>query len=799
MGKGSSGSRKDSTNGPRDQEQYRNEQRNNQRGKYYYPKYIQEKLAITVLVITLALFALVMILYRIIKDNNEQYNKIVLSQRQQEYDSRVIPYRRGDIVDRNGTYLATSEKVYNLIIDPGQIMSDPENYLEPTIQALVTNFGFDAGELRTLIEERKESAYLRYNKGRQLTYDQRVAFEQMAKETNEAYRKSDNDAEAKKRVKGIWFEDEYKRIYPYNSLACNVIGFTSSDGSVGTGGIEQYYNSSLIGVNGREYGYLDQDSNLEGVVKPASNGNTVVSTIDVNIQNIVQKYIDEWQTNVGSKVTAAIVMNPNNGEILAMGTSNKFDLNNPRDVSGYTEQELFDLGKKEAAAVYRRENDGAVITEDQVTEHFSREDVISYGQQVAWNQIWRNFCVSDTYEPGSPSKIFTVATGLEEGVLKGNESFECTGYLHVGDHDIKCTAWRRGGHGWLNLQESLMQSCNVAMMRIGAMIGRERFTKYQGIFGFGDKTGIDLPGEADTSGLVYSADDIGPTDLATNAFGQNYNCTMVQLSAAFCSVLNGGSYYEPHVVKQILNEQGSVVEKKEPVLVRETVSQSTSDFLKEAMFQTVETGTGKAAQVIGYDVGGKTGTAEKQPRSAKNYLVSFAGFAPIEDPQVFVYVVIDTPNYPPGEQQAHSSYASAVFSKIMTEILPYLNIFPTKDLPENEAIQESLPSSEGINEPVSETEGAEGTEETPAETEKQYETDEYMPGGDEGEGAGSGVPDAVPTAAEDGSGAGTGPESLPAQAPPRRPNESSGQAGPGRESSQAAEPSAAEETAGQSE
>lgn len=369
----------------------------------------------------------------------------------------------------------------------------------------------------------------------------------------------------------------------------------------------------------------------------------------------------------------------------------------------------------------------------------------------------------------------------------------------MGDYNIKCTAWRRGGHGWLNLQESLMQSCNVAMMRIGAMIGRERFTKYQGIFGFGDKTGIDLPGEADTSGLVYSADDIGPTDLATNAFGQNYNCTMVQLSAAFCSVLNGGSYYEPHVVKQILNEQGSVVEKKEPVLVRETVSQSTSDFLKEAMFQTVETGTGKAAQVIGYDVGGKTGTAEKQPRSAKNYLVSFAGFAPIEDPQVFVYVVIDTPNYPPGEQQAHSSYASAVFSKIMTEILPYLNIFPTKDLPENEAIQESLPSSEGINEPVSETEGAEGTEETPAETEKQYETDEYMPGGEEGEGAGSGVPDAVPTVAGDGNGEGTGPSSLPVKAPPRQSNESSTQAGPAGESTQATEPSSAGETAKPSE
>ena len=713
----------------------------NQKGKYFYPKYLQEKLAITVLVITLALFALIMVLYRIIKDNNEQYNKIVLTQRQQEYESRIIPYRRGDIVDRNGTYLATSEKVYNLIIDPKQIMSAPERYLDPTIEALVTSFGFDAGELRSLIEERADSAYLRYNKGRQLSYDQRTAFEQLAQEMNKAFYENKDEVEGKKRVKGIWFEDEYKRIYPYNSLACNVIGFTSSDGSVGTGGIEQYYNSSLIGVNGREYGYLDENSNLEGVVKQASNGKTVVSTIDVNIQNIVQKYINEWQSTVGSKVTAAIVMNPNNGEILAMGTSSVFDLNNPRDVSGYTQEDLMALGKKEAAHVYRREHDGEKITEDQVFDHYSQEEVLSYGQQVAWNQIWRNFCVSDAYEPGSPSKIFTVATGLEEGVLKTTDSFECNGILHVGDYDIKCTAWRRGGHGWLNVQESLMQSCNVAMMRIGAMIGRERFTKYQALFGFGDKTGIDLPGEADTSTLIHTIDNMNPTDLATNAFGQNYNCTMVQMAAAFCSVLNGGSYYEPHVVKQILNEQGSVVEKKEPVLVRETVSQSTSDFLKEAMFQTVEVGTGKAAQVAGYDVGGKTGTAEKQPRSAKNYLVSFAGFAPIEDPQVFVYVVIDTPNFPPGEEQAHSSYASAIFSKIMTETLPYLNIFPNKDLPEDEAVQESLPESEGINEPTPVDEGDVKLQEMPAETEPVYDTDEIVP---DDEGAGSGVPDAVP-------------------------------------------------------
>ncbi|MCC8026821.1 MAG: penicillin-binding protein 2 [Clostridium sp.] len=715
----------------------------NTRGKYFYPKYLQEKLAITVLVITLALFALILVLYRIIRDNNEQYNKIVLTQRQQEYESRTLPYRRGDIVDRNGTYLATSEKVYNLILDPRLIMSSPENYLEPTIQALVEAFGYDRGELQNLIDERKTSAYVKYNKGRQLTYEQRTAFEQLVKDTNTAYSKSENDGEAKKRVKGVWFEEEYKRIYPYNSLACNVIGFTSADGAAGTGGIEQYYNSSLMGVNGREYGYLDADSNLEGVVKPATNGKTIVSTIDVNVQNILQKYINEWQTTVGSRITAAVAMDPRTGEILAMGSSNVFDLNNPRDVSGFTEAELMELGTKEAAAVYKRKNDGAVITEDQVFDHFSREDVLSYGQQVAWNQIWRNFCVSDTYEPGSPSKIFTVAAALEEGVLGKDESFECGGFLHVADRDIFCV--NRYGHGTLTVQESLMYSCNVCMMRISQRLGRDKFSKYMELFGFGDKTGIDLPGEADTSGLVYKADNMGPTDLATNSFGQNYNCTMVQMAAAFCSVINGGSYYEPHVVKQILNEQGSVVEKKDPVLVRETVSQSTSDFLNETMFRTVEEGTGKVAQVSGYEVGGKTGTAERQPRSEKNYLVSFAGYAPVEDPQIFVYVVIDIPNYPPGPMQAHSSYASAIFSKIMTEALPYLNVFPAADLPESESAGESQPSPEGINEP--ETGSGEETEEAgeaESETHVQRQTDEYIVG-DPGDDTGSGVPDAVPT------------------------------------------------------
>lgn len=693
------------------------------KAKQVFGKYMQEKLAITVIVITLALFALVFVLYQLIQDNKDRYNQIVLSQ--QEYDSRVIPYRRGDIVDRNGTYLATTEKVYNLIIDAKQIMSDQEDYLEATVTALSTVFGYEAQTIRTLIMENPDKPYLRYS--RQLPFDKKEAFETYQQETNTGNSKADSKA----RVKGVWFEEEYKRIYPYNSLACNVIGFATSDGGTGNGGIEQSYNDSLIGTNGREYGYLNDDSNLERVIKSASNGNTVVSTIDVNIQNIVEKYIKEWQNDPGSDRVGVVVMDPNNGEILAMASDSMYDLNNPRDLAGrYTEEEIRALGMKEAVDVYKRQNkDVPPITIDQVTSHFTAEEIMSYGQQVAWNQVWRNYCISDTYEPGSPSKIFTVSVGMEEGIINGNESFFCDGGQEVGGWPIKCV--KKTGHGNLTVAESLMQSCNDAMMQIAAMEGSARFGKYQKIFGFGTKTGIDLPGEADTSKLIYDETNMNPTDLATNSFGQNYNCTMIQMAAAYSSVINGGSYYEPHTVKQILNEQGSVVRKVQPNLVRETVSENTSNFIKEALHRTVSEGTGKAAAVTGYEIAGKTGTAEKTPRKQGNYLLSFCGFAPANDPEVLVYVTIDTPHV---EDQPHSSYASGVFQKIMADILPYINVFPSVDFEQPaEDLTGKLPENEGITDNTGATEPSE-------EAPKVYETDEYI---DTEEGD-SGIPGDVP-------------------------------------------------------
>ncbi len=689
-------------------------------------RYMQEKLAITVVVIMLALLALIGVLYRMVRENNENYTKIVLTQRS-SYDSRTIPYRRGDIVDRNGTYLATSEKVYNVIIDAGQIYSTETTeaqYLNTTVDALVQCFGYDRAELMQTLSEQRTSPYIRYE--RRISYDKKEEFEQLKAQINEANSK----AGSKERVYGVWFEEEYKRIYPYHELADNVIGFASGDAASGTGGIEQYYNDMLIGTNGREYGYLNDESDREVVIKPARNGYQIVSTIDVNIQQMVERRIQQWMSETGSEHIGVIVMDPNNGEILAMADEKVYDLNDPRDLSSrYSQAEL-----------------DAMSDEDKVT---------------AMNQMWRNFCVSDTYEPGSPSKVLTVASALEENVVSPNSYFYCDGYQYVGGYKIKCTAYSKGGHKELSLTETVMQSCNDAMMQIAALEGKDLFTKYQSMFNIGSKTGIDLPGEASASTLVYHADNMDSSSLATNAFGQNYNCTMVQMAAAFSSAINGGNYYEPHVVKQIINESGSVISKNDGVLVRQTVSESTSRFLREALFLTVEKGTGSAAKVDGYSIGGKTGTAEKAGRNKTDYLVSFCGFAPAEDPQVLVYVVIDQPHV---EDQAHSTFASGVFSQIMQDILPYLNVFPSGDvvvvtpirpsgtddsLAGETAQNQTQESGEQEGEQAGEEEGNGETIEDIHAT-QPYETEEYVPRetGDDGNPAASDLPEMLPPGAE---------------------------------------------------
>ena len=703
------------------------EEKRKRRQTKILPFYMQEKLMVGFVFLILLFAVLSSVIFGMVRKNSEEYSRIVLGQRQSGYGSRSIQARRGDILDRNGTILATSEKVYNLIVDPRAITSrSDDRYEKAVVDALREYFKGDerVDTVSSLLEEQKKlstgkkSAYFKFKED--MSFDEKDAFQKFMDEKNAAYRKSGNKYE----IKGLSFEDKYKRSYPYKELACNVIGFSSQDNSGGTGGVEQYYNNDLIGTNGREYGYLDSDTKLQSVIREASDGDSIVTTLNFNIQRTVEKYLQEWQKeDVGSKMAAAIVMNPKNGEILAMASTNQFDLNHPRELDKtlYPDALLTEYGKKEALKKYKREHDGKEISEDALSTVYTPEEISSLGAQVAWNQMWRNVAVSDTYEPGSTAKPFTIAGALEENAIVPSTQFTCDGYIKISDgvHTWTIRCHKRDGHGTLDAEQALMQSCNVYLMDTAFQEGAENFVKYQHIFGFGEKTGIDLPGEADTKDLIYTADTLGKTSLATNSFGQNYNVSMIQMAAGFSSIVNGGSYYKPHVVKQILNANGTVIKDVEPELVRVTNSKSTSDFLKEALYQTVEQGTGRPAKIQGYHVGGKTGTAQKLPRSEKNYLVSFCGFAPVEDPELLVYVIVDTPNLE-GEAQASASFATKIEQKIMKDALQFLNIPPQGETDPEDSLNKNLEEEKKEN--AKEADKAEGN----SEDEKQ-DSDEEVP------------------------------------------------------------------------
>lgn len=612
-----------------------------------FSKKMQKKLVVLFVIIALLLLGLIVRLMYIEHTSGKKYEKKVLSQ--QKYDSTVIPYQRGNITDCKGTILATSVDVYNVILDCKVLNSDSAD-IDPTIDALMTCFPqLNETDLRNLITDKPKSQYNVLAK--KLSYEEIRAFEDMQAAEKEASDKKSGDAEKKGKINGVWFEKEYQREYPYGSLASAVVGFTTS-GNLGMNGVENSYNSVLNGTNGREYGYLNSDSNFEKTVIDAQNGNDVTLTIDANIQKIVEdkiaafeeEYRDAAREGAGSKHVGVIVMNPQNAEVLAMANYPNYDSSNPRDLSAYYTQEEIDAMGDDA-------------------------------ELDALNQLWSNFCITYTYEPGSTVKPFTVACGLDTGTLDPNRTFICDGYETISGHDIHCV--NTNGHGLETVEDALKNSCNDALMQMSYDIGPENFSKYQQIFGFGTKTNIDLPGEARTDSLIYTEDQLSTINLATNSFGQNFNVTMIQVASAFCSIINGGNYYQPHVVKKITDENGNVIQEDNGTLLKKTVSSSTSELLKQYLYATVSDGTGKYAKVPGYSMGGKTGTAQKLPRGQGNYLVSFIGFAPVDNPQLLVYVVVDEPN---AEEEFHSTFAQEIAKGIFEETLPYLNIYPDEDI-----------------------------------------------------------------------------------------------------------------------
>lgn len=629
---------------------------------------MQKKLVVLFAIVLLAFAGLSVRLTILAKEKESQYQKQVLIQ--QQYDSSVLPYRRGDIVDAKGTKLATCEKVYNLIIDAKVMntqLAGKTPYLEPTLAALEQYFDLDMTVIREHVSTNKSSAW--YVAARQLSYDQISGF-QAAQEKNS-------------NIKGVWFEEEYKRIYPYGSLAADAIGFSGRDNQ-GSYGLEEYYNDVLNGINGREYGYLNDDLALERTVKAAVDGNSIHSTIDTNVQLIVEKYLkkfmeehkDEYRPGNGAENVGCIIQWVDTGEILAMASYPNYDLNNVRDpqaLIGSMMVEQYDLGN----GYYEIKKNGTVI--DQAVLDAMDQDQL----YLNLNNLWKNYCITGTYEPGSVAKPFTVAAALESGAIAPNATFECTGFLEIGGYKIKCHSSRRGTH---TLEEAIATSCNVSMMRIAQALGADDFCEFQEIFNFGLKTNIDLAGEARTASLIYTADKMGPTDLATNSFGQNFNVTMVQTITAFSSLINGGYYYEPHMVNKITNAAGATVQNIEPRLLKQTVSESTSAYIRQYCRAVVTDGTGKTARPAGYMIGGKTGTAETidqntHKRSETEHVVSFMGFAPADDPKIAIYVVVDRPNV---EKQGNARLATGLVRSILTEVLPYLNIFMTEELSESE-------------------------------------------------------------------------------------------------------------------
>lgn len=591
-----------------------------------------------VFVVCMAVFLFLVInLIKINVVSGKNYEQVVLAQ--QGSNSSPIPYRRGDILDSNGTTLATTKKIYNLILEPKNILEKEANK-EVTIAALKKYFGFTDAEIADLLEN--EESYYEIAK-KDLEYEQVKPFKDFL-ETDEGGK-----------VKGVLFEEKFERVYPNNELACHLIGYTIGTND-GQGGIEGAYDEYLNGSNGREYTYINDDNSVTKSIESPVNGYNLVTSIDANIQSIVQEKVNNYMAAEGAKNVSVLVMDPKTCNILALYNSHPYDPNDAYDIDAVRYQfktdEEFEEFKKNA-------------TDEETVE--------------ALSLVWRNFVVSDVFEPGSTYKTFTIAGALEESVVNENSKFFCDGGEQVDTFYIQCHANDYGGHGDVNLSQALENSCNDALMDIAKQEGAETFDKYQTLFGFGQATNVDIPGEpsdADFETVIYHDYNLNITELATSSFGQGVCISMMQLCTAFCSVINGGYYYEPSVVQKIVDEDGNVIDNLENVLVRRTISDEVSDIMKQQLFMVVEQGTGQKAAVEGYAIGGKTGTAEKLPRGNGKYIISFIGFAPVEEPQVVIYVVVDEPNTPDQSTSAASSY---LFADIATELFPYMNIYKSND------------------------------------------------------------------------------------------------------------------------
>ncbi len=587
---------------------------------------IKARLTFFLFVMTLSLAGLGGRVYYIKTAHGEEYENAAKTQQVMKYDV-AIPPNRGTILDRNKQALAVSTTVYNVALDPRVLSGLKAETQEKVLRALSENLeGVDYDTLKgyVAIDPVTQKPALDTN-WKYIAYD-------ISREKKE-------ELEALGATKGVAYEKDTLRSYTLNTVACHVLGFIRGDTSWG---LEEQYNKELSGAPGRSFITFDGSNNAQTQEYPAQDGDTIVTTLDYTIQQYAEEAVDTAVKDFNPETAAVLVMEPGSGEVLAMASSPNFNNNDP-------------------ATPLALEND---------PEFKAKWDAMSDKEKNDyWNTMWKNFNVVSTYEPGSVFKPIVVAAALEENIIKPTDVFYCSGSKQVADYNIPCHL--KTGHGNLDIEGILANSCNVGMMDIAEKMGKDMFYKYQTDFGFGQRTGIDLPGEVSSAANMYTPERIGESELATMSFGQSFNCTTIQMASAFSALINGGNLMRPHVVSQILDTKGNVVQENKPELIRKVISQQTSDIVRNMLKGTVEYGTGKKIKIDGYSIGCKTGTAQQGKRSDNIYTLSYMAYFPADNPEYLVMTVIHKP------EGGDTASPAAITRTLIENIIKYKNIEPS--------------------------------------------------------------------------------------------------------------------------
>ena len=566
--------------------------------------YNKKKILVVFVCAALILCALIGRLVWLMIFDAEYYQELAQDLHERE---REIKAARGEIVDRNGVVLATNRTVCTISVIHSQV-EDPERVIE----VLCSELEMEESEVREKVEKVSSMERIRTN---------------VDKETGDRIRDYD--------LAGVKVDEDYKRYYPFDDLASRVLGFTGGDNQ-GIIGLEVKYEDYLKGTNGTILTVTDaRGVELDGVaedrIEPVS-GQTLQVSLDYNIQAYCQQAAENVMEEKQAEAVSILLMNPQNGEIYACVNVPEFDLNDPYEL-----------------------NTG--VDADSLSDEELQEQL---------NQMWRNRCINDTYEPGSTFKIITASACLEEGVVSLDDTFSCPGYRIVEDRKIRCH--KVGGHGQETFVEGIQNSCNPVFMDIGLRLGSDRFYDYFEKFGLLKLTNVDLPGEAGT--IMHRKEDIGTVELATMTFGQSFQVTPIQMAVTVSSIINGGTRVTPHVGMAVLDENGETVEAFDYETEDGIVSEETSETMQMLLESVVSEGSGKNAYIEGYSIGGKTATSQTLPRSANKYISSFIGFAPADDPQILGIVIIHDPQgvYYGG------TIAAPVLRDIYDNVLPYLGI-----------------------------------------------------------------------------------------------------------------------------